>query len=62
MIDGLDHNEAAYSDELPQSAEYVFRRYDEKLDDAIRLDEARQAALDSSYPDFWKPGEDWWLD
>ena len=37
-------------------------RYEEKLDDAIRLDETRQAMLDGSDPDFWKPLDDWMLD
>lgn len=62
MFDVLDHDETVYSDESSQSANYVVRRYDEKLDDAIRMDVARQAILDGSYPDFWKPVEDWWLD
>ncbi|MCX7172822.1 MAG: hypothetical protein NT159_02600 [Proteobacteria bacterium] len=57
-----DQNEEVYSDEISQSTNYVVRRYDEKLDDAIRLDEARQAVLDSGYPEYWTPVDDWWLD
>lgn len=62
MIRDLDQDEVAYSDESLLSSNYVVRGYEEKLDDAIRLDEARQAVLDSGYPEFWKPVEDWWLD
>lgn len=62
MIHFPDQDEVAYTDELSQSANYVVRGYEEKLDDAIRLDEARQAVVDGGYPDFWKPVEDWWLD
>ena len=62
MFDDLDLGETGNADELPQLANWISRRYDEKLDDAIRSDEARQAALDSGYPDFWQPLEDWRLD
>lgn len=62
MFDVLNHDETVNSDDSLQPANYVVRRYDEKLDDAIRMDVARQADLDGSYPDFWKPVEDWRLD
>ncbi|MFA6310909.1 MAG: hypothetical protein WCV99_05070 [Sterolibacterium sp.] len=62
MIHVLDQDDVVYSDESIQSKNYVVRGYEEKLDDAIRLDEARQSGLDGGYPEFWKPVEDWWLD
>lgn len=62
MFNALDRNEVVHSDDLAESAIYVGRRFDEKIDDAIRLDEARQSLLDSSSPDFWKPVDEWMLD
>ena len=57
-----DHSQLDYADDFSLPPDCVGRRYDERLNDAIRLDEARRAALDSSHPDFWNPVEDWWVD
>jgi len=62
MFHARDHSELVDSDELAMSMDYHAGRYEEKLDDAIRLDETRQAMLDGSDPDFWKPLDDWMLD
>jgi len=62
MFHASDQIGVAYADESSQPTNYVVGRYDEKLDDAIRLDEVRQAALDGGDPEYWKPVEDWWLD
>ena len=62
MFHALDHRELVDSDELALSLDHYAGRYEGELDDAIRLDETRQALLDSSDPDFWKPLDDWMLD
>lgn len=62
MFDDLDDDDVGYSDEFSQSTNFVGGRYDEKLDDAIRLNEARQAVVDSGYSQFCMPAEDWMLD
>ena len=62
MFNALDQSDIAHADELPESTSYFGRSFGEKLEDAIRLDEARQAALDNGALDFWKPVDDWMLD
>jgi len=62
MLHARDHRELVDSDELALSMDHYAGRYEEKLDDAIRLDETRQAMLDSTDLDFWRPLDDWMLD
>lgn len=62
MFSARDLDELAYADEFLETADYGDRRFGERLDDAIRRDDARQALRDNNSPDFWKPVDDWMLD
>ena len=75
MFHVLDHADVVYSGDLSQSTQYVIEHYDQNLDKAIRagikilytdplhsLSAVRQTMPVVSFPDFWKPIEDWKLD
>lgn len=75
MFHVLDHADLVYSGDLSQSTQYVIEHYDKNLDEAIRsgikilytdslhgLSEVQQTASVISFPNFWKPVEDWELD
>ena len=62
MVRIQEHRDFAYSDEFSEATSDFDDRYEERLDDAIRLEETRQLVREGNDSEFWKPIEDWMLD